>query len=309
MTTGNKHIAASVRRRLLNESRARHVDFNLILTRFAIERFLYRLSRSPYTQQFVLKGAMLLRLWLPEMGRATRDLDLAGFGEISADGLRTIFSEVCVQPVEDDGARFLPESVRVESIRGFDEYGGFRVTCEGQLESVQLHVRVDIGIGDQLTPSAQWIDYPVLLDLPRPRVRAYRPETAIAEKVQAMVWLDLQNSRMKDFYDVWRLAEALPFDGPDLVEAVRQTFARRGTDVPAGLPVALTAEFAKLSSKQRQWQAFLSKSRLGDAPEDLAEVLEHIAVFLGPVLGAARSGRSLEMIWPPGGPWEERPTG
>ena len=289
MTGQVADLAASVHQRLLNQSKARGVDFNLLLTRYAIERFLYRLAQSPFVDQFVLKGAMLLQVWLPEAGRPTRDLDLLGFGDLSADRLRQIFAAICDQTVATDGVRFLANSITVQPIRQQDEYRGQRMTVNGYLGTARLYLQVDVGIGDRLTPPVEWIEYPVLLDLPRPRLRAYRAETSIAEKLHAMVVLDLQNSRMKDFFDVWRLAQMHSFAGRLLAAAVHDTFERRQTAIPAGMPMALTSAFAQNPAKARQWKAFLKKSSLHHIAEDLPSVNEAIARFLGPVLEAVRT--------------------
>jgi hypothetical protein len=296
------NLAASVHQRLLNHAKAQEVDFNLLLARFAIERFLYRLAASPFNDRFVLKGAMLLQLWLPEIGRPTRDLDLLGFGDLSSDRLRQVLAAICVQPVPDDGVTFLPNSVTVQAIREQDEYGGQRATFGGYLGQARLHVQVDVGIGDHLTPPAEWIEYPSLLDLPRPRLRAYRPETTIAEKLHAMVVLDLQNSRMKDFFDLFRLAQTHSFAGDSLVAAVMSTFAQRQTPIPQ-TPTAFTTEFALHPSKVLQWNAFCR--RAGFKPEDanFVSVVELIAQFLQPVADAARSESSLPLMWSAGGPW------
>lgn len=302
MTAQPANLAASVHQRLLNYAKAQEVDFNLLLARFAIERFLYRLAASPFNERFVLKGAMLLQMWLPEIGRPTRDLDLLGFGDLSSDHLRQVLAAICVQPAPDDGVHFLPDSVTVQAIREQDEYGGQRATLGGYLGQARLHVQVDVGIGDRLTPPAEWIEYPVLLDFPRPRLRAYRPETTIAEKLHAMVVLDLQNSRMKDFFDLFRLAQTHSFTGDSLVAAVTSTFSQRQTPIPQ-MPTAFTADFALHPSKARQWNAFCR--RIGLAPEDmsLATAVQLIAQFLQPVIDAARSGSALPLVWSAGGSW------
>jgi predicted nucleotidyltransferase component of viral defense system len=302
-------LAASVHQRLLNQSKALGLDFNLLLARYAIERFLYRLAQSPYADQFVLKGAILLQIWLPEAGRPTRDLDLLGFGDMAPERLRQIFVDVCNQPVSADGCRFDAESVTVAAIRPQDEYGGQRVTLGGRLGNARLHVQVHVGAGDRLTPPAEWIEYPSLLDLPQPRLRAYRAETAIAEKLHAMVVLDLQNSRMKDFFDVWRLAQTRRFAGEPLAAAVHDTFDSRRTTIPAGLPTALTQAFGQDPVKAAQWKAFLARSRLERATEDFADVIRFIADFLMPAVNAARAGSVFQMAWPPGGPWQTERTG
>ena len=304
MSEQSPDSSASVRQRLLNISRARNVDFNLLLTRFATERLLYRLAQSPYVNQFVLKGAMLLQVWLPNVSRPTRDLDLLGFGDLSDVHLHRIFVDICELPVATDGVHFLADSVEVNPIREQDQYGGQRVTMRGRLGSARLSVQVDVGVGDSVTPPAEWIDYPGLLDLPQPRLRAYRPETAIAEKVHAMVWLDIQNSRMKDFFDVWQLAEERTFIGDTLVNAVRSTFAQRRTAIPDMTPVALTPVFASDPIKRQQWRAFLSRGNLQENLTDLPVVVEAIAQFLAPVLAAAHQGIALPHIWLPGGPWK-----
>jgi hypothetical protein len=302
VTAQPANLAASVHQRLLNYAKAQEVDFNLLLARFAIERFLYRLAASPFNERFVLKGAMLLQMWLPEIGRPTRDLDLLGFGDLSSDHLRQVLAAICVQPAPDDGVHFLPDSVMVQTIREQDEYGGQRATLGGYLGQARLHVQIDVGIGDRLTPPAEWIEYPVLLDFPRPRLRAYRPETTIAEKLHAMVVLDLQNSRMKDFFDLFRLAQTHSFTGDSLVAAVTSTFSQRQTPIPQ-IPTAFTADFALHPAKARQWNAFCR--RIGLAPEDmsLAAAVELIAQFLQPVIDAARSGSALPLVWSAGGSW------
>jgi hypothetical protein len=247
---------------------------------------------------------MLLQIWLPETGRPTRDLDLLGFGDVSAERLRQIFVAVCDQPFVADGCQFHADSLTVAAIRAEDEYGGQRVSLKGHLGNARLRVQVDIGTGDSVPPPAEWIAYPSLLDFPRPRLRAYRPETAIAEKVHAMVVLDLQNSRMKDFFDVWRLAQTYDFGGDLLVASLRDTFARRKTAIPPGLPTALTPAFVQNPAKAQQWQAFLTKSSLHHITDDLATVNSFIARFIGPILDAAHESAAFDMTWPSGGPWQ-----
>ncbi len=303
MTTEVTGLAASIHQRLLNLSKARGLDFNLLLARFAIERFLYRLSRSPYADMFVLKGAMLLQVWLADTSRPTRDLDLLGFGDVSAERLREIFAAVCEQLAAEDGCQFHADSVTVAAIHAEDEYGGQRVTLRGHLGNARLRIQVDIGIGDQVTPPAEWIEYPALLDFPRPRVRAYRAETTVAEKLHAMVVLDLQNSRMKDFFDIWRLAQTHAFSGTLLTAAVQDTFERRRTAIPAGLPTALTPAFAQNPTKARQWQAFLKKNNLSHGAEDFGTIVALLARFLRPVLQAAHDGAGMPKEWSPEGLW------
>jgi len=307
MTDASAALAQSVQARLVRHAKMLGVDPNLILTRFAMERFLYRLSRSPDAERFVLKGALLLLVWLGETIRPTRDADLLGFGDLSDEALARTFREVCALGVEPDAMTYLTDSIRVAAIRPEDAYGGKRVTLQSRLGPARLRVQVDVGIGDAVIPEPVWLDYPSLLDLPRARLRAYRPETAIAEKFHAMVTLGSKNSRMRDFFDIDALATRKSFDGKALVDALRATFERRRTDVPSGLPLALTPAFPASSEKRAQWAGFVKKNRLSSAPADLRQVVERLALFLAPVVTAAQQGAAMDLVWPPGGPWGERP--
>lgn len=205
------NIAASVRARLLNLARQTNQPFDVLLTRFVHERLLYRLSRSPHADRFVLKGAMLLTTWLPETARGTRDLDLLGFGDASEERILGIFQEV-LAIAGDDGVAFDLDALQVAPIREELEYGGVRLRSTASLAGARIAVVVDIGFGDSVEPGLETIDYPALLDLPAPRLRAYAPETVVAEKFQAMVALGRANSRMKDFYDIWILWRSFTFD-------------------------------------------------------------------------------------------------
>jgi len=286
MTSAREGIARSVQVRLARHAKEIGVDPNLVLTRYAVERFLYRLSRSAHVERFVLKGALLLLVWLGETLRPTRDADLLGFGELSDDALVGIFREVCTVEVEPDAATFLPDSVRVAPIREEDAYGGRRVTLQARVGAARLTVQVDIGIGDAVTPAPQWLDYPSLLDLPRPRLRAYPRETVLAEKLHAMVLLGARNSRMKNYFDVRALLREEKTDVKKLARAIAATFERRRTSLPESVPTALSDVFADDAAKQAQWRAFLGKNRI-DAPA-LEEVVADIRAGLAIPLAKAR---------------------
>lgn len=286
MTGAREGIARSVKARVARHAKEIGVDPNLVLTRYAVERFLYRLSRSAHAERFVLKGALLLLVWFGETLRPTRDADLLGFGELPDDTLVKIFREVCGVEVEPDAATFLPDTVRVEQIREEDAYGGRRVTLQARVGDARLTVQVDIGIGDAVTPAPQWLEYPSLLDLPRPRLRAYPRETVLAEKVHAMVLLGTRNSRMKDYFDVRALLREEKTDAEQLVRAIAATFARRRTALPEGIPIGLSDGFAADATKQDQWQAFLTKNRLNGPA--LAEVVADIRARLTEPLSQAR---------------------
>lgn len=300
MSTG---LSRSVQARLVNHAHSLRIDPNLVLARYASERLLYRLSRSPHAERFVLKGALLLLAWLGETIRPTRDADLLGFGKVDAETLARIFAEICITLVEPDGLEFDVSSIRVASIRPGDAYGGQRITLLARLGPARLRVQVDVGIGDAVVPEPVWLEYPSLLDMPRPRLRAYRQETAIAEKLHAMVELDSKNSRMRDFFDIHALATTQTFDGAMLAESIAATFARRGTALPLALPLALTPAFAAIEGKAAQWAGFVRRLPKSSAPAELASVVDGVAVFAGPVLRAMGRGERFLGKWQPGGPW------
>lgn len=297
--------AASVRARLLNLARARGEDFQLVLTRYGLERLLYRLSRSPHAERFVLKGAMLFLLWSEEPHRATRDVDFLGLGDMGLDALRRIFREVCTTAVEHDGVTFDPESIQVEPIRDDTEYGGMRVTLMGELSGARIPVQADIGVGDAVTPASVSVDYPVLLDGPVPVIATYTRESVIAEKYQAMVAFGMANSRMKDYYDLWVLARDHAFEATVLGDAIRNTFERRRTVLPDNTPLGLTSEFSGDRQKKAQWRAFLSRiaTGRGNVRPELDEVCGLLASFLTLPTRVASVAEDRQSHWQPGGPW------
>lgn len=257
-----KNVAASVRARLLEVMRGRREEFELTLTRYALERLLFRIGRSEYREKFVLKGAMLFALWGVEDYRATRDADFLIYGEPDLAQLQRIFRDLCAVKFEPDGLVFREDTVRAEAIREQNDYGGVRVTMRARLDTADIAVQVDIGFGDAVTPDAKWEEFPTLLALPAPKLRTYPRETVVAEKYEAMVRFGIANSRMKDFYDVFMLAREFEFAGGTLSEAIRNTFARRGTALPENTPTALAPEFYKDRQKVAHWKAFCMRGRL-----------------------------------------------
>jgi len=274
-----KNIGASVRTRLLKISKEKGQTFERVLTRFALERLLYRLSRSSHADRFVLKGAMLMISWFDDPHRPTRDLDLLGFGDPKEEAMLATFKDIFSHEV-DDGVLFDPGTLRVDRIREGLDYGGLRLRGTGSIGGARINLSIDIGFGDTLEPGAEVIDYPVLLDLPAPRLRAYARETVIAEKFQAMVALGRANSRMKDFYDIWILSRSFDFESGRLSQAIAATFARRATTIPIERPDALSASFARDEQKIRQWRAFVED--VAHRPGTLNEVIEELAAFLMP---------------------------
>lgn len=303
MTKRPKDIGASVRARLLRLAQERGEDFQLVLTRYANERLLYRLANSRHASRFVLKGAALFTLWTGKAHRATRDLDLLGFGDPTEAHLRGVFADVLADGASNDGVVFDAASLEVGPIREEQEYGGVRVVVVARIAAAKVRLQVDIGFGDAITPDAAVVEFPPLLDFPAPRLRAYPRETVVAEKLEAMVQLGLANSRMKDFYDLVVLSRMLEFDGDLLVRAIRATFERRRTPLPAGLPAALTPEFTEDAMKRTQWSAFVRKSG-GEEIGSLGEVIAAIARFVERPLAVAASASPFSERWLPAGPWK-----
>lgn len=300
-----KNQGASIRQRLLNHAREVTTDYNQLLIRYAIERFLYRLSVSPHRNSFVLKGAMLFAVWKGTPHRPTQDLDLLGFGERSDKRLVEVFRELCSVVVEDDGLTFDPSTVATEAIRPEDDYGGMRVTLSAELGGAILRLQIDIGFGDAISPAAVEANYPnILANQPQAHLRTYPRETVVAEKLEAIVTLGMLNTRFKDYYDLFYLSRTFDFDGPTLASAISNTFERRQTPLPKVLPVGLTKVFASDQTKQIQWLAFLRRLGEPDMPQPLAAIVKAIGDFIEPVLsGEINKSNPLSAFWIAPGPW------
>lgn len=298
-----KDVAASIRGRLLASSRETGEDFQFLLQRYASERFLYRLGVSPHRGRYVLKGAMLFALWGGSLYRATRDLDFTGYGSSESDAVIAAVREICTLPVADDGLAFEAATVVAEPIRETAEYHGLRVRFAAKLAGARIPMQIDIGFGNAIEPAATEADYPTLLDMPAPRIRAYPHEAVVAEKFHAMAVLGEINSRYKDFYDVYALASQFDFDGERITRAIAATFDRRRTPIGVALPAALTPRFYADDRRAAQWRAYLTRNRLPGAPADLTSAGELIRAFLEPPWHALAAGRSFSDRWPPAGPW------
>ena len=280
------NISASVRARLLKVAKAQGVDFNQVLVRFALERILYRLTQSPHSDRFLLKGALLFTLWYDMPHRATRDADLLGFGASDLESVAKVFRDIAAVPV-DDGIVFDPTSVTVEEIRKEAGYGGVRVIIAGDLARARCKTQIDVGFGDVVTPAPIDSVYPVLLEeMPVPRLRTYPKYTVIAEKLHAIALLGMTNSRLKDYFDLSVLLERETLDTDLLAQAINATFERRGMAVSdaleSGMLMGLTDEFAYDASRQALWLAFLKKNEL--QPEPLPAIVSRLRVALAPAL-------------------------
>jgi hypothetical protein len=297
-----RNLAASVHQRLLNAAKAQGRPFNEVLQYFALERFLYRLGRSSYRSQFVLKGAMMFAVWRSPFSRPTRDIDLLGRLDNAVEHVVSVVQAICTEPAPDDALRFDAESAVGRRLTEAADYEGVRVRVTAYLGTARIPVRIDVGFGDRVIPAPRLVQLPTILNLPPAEVLGYSPESAIAEKYHGMVYLGAINSRMKDFYDIWWLATRFNFDGADLARALGATFQRRRTALPAH-PVAFSESFARDAEKQAQWVAFVRRSRLEDAPTTLDETVRVISTLLMPVAHALRAGEAFHERWATGGPW------
>lgn len=302
--TGKADLAASVAARLLNRTKQTGDDHQTVLTSYCLERFLHRLGASELRDRFVLKGAMLLRLWSDRPYRATRDLDLLRRGDGAFEAIREDLRAIITTPVAPDAVSFDGDHIDIEAIRAEDEYAGTRATLHARCGKARLMLHVDMGLGDTVWPAPQACTYPTLLDFPAPHVLAYPREAVIAEKLEAMVVLGERNSRIKDFFDLHHLASRFEFDRATLSEAVRRTFEHRHTPVLAEDPIGLTPIYWDNPSRPAQVRAFARRAGL-EVPEKPGEEFTRLLrAFLLPVLEDLRTGTAREGTWRPGGPWE-----
>lgn len=288
MAKGTSNRAASIKQRLLNLARAEGRVYEVVLVRYALERLLYRLSISDQRDRFILKGGMLVTLWVEGGNRETRDADFLGYGDVDQERLKTAFAKI-LSIGADDGLEFDVDGLTATAIREEMEYGGVRLRTMAYLERTRIPVTIDVGFGDALVAGASSLAYPSLLGMEAPQIRAYPPATVIAEKFQAMVALGVANGRMKDYFDVWAVPRALPIADADLDAAIQATFARRETDIPSDRPPGLSTAFTEDETKQRQWRAYAQSIDLEGVT--LGEVVESVWALVGP--SCARIGSPL----------------
>lgn len=302
MNRVGKNVGASLHARLVRLAHERQEIAQFVLERYALERLLYRLSRSPYRNRFVLKGATLFALWGGMPQRPTRDIDLLGFGDSSLEGIGEVLRELCRMDVADDGVVFDATSVTAEPIKEADEYPGVRLHVSATIGQATVRLKADVGFGDDPKPAIADADYPSLLaDMPQPHLRVYPKEAVVAEKFHAMTVRGLLNSRMKDFLDIATIARRFEFEAAVLTESIAATFARRQTAFPDDVPLVLTPLFYAHPDKVRQWVAYHRKSGLRSEPFDT--VGQQIADFLGEPFTALQRRLPMNGRWPAGGPW------
>ncbi len=283
MTNHKKNIAASNRAKLLNLSRQTGQSFQELVQYFAMSRFLYRLSVSRYSDRFILKGAMLLHALKIEHARSTLDIDLLGLVSNSAESIISFVEVVISQDVDPDGLEFSARSIEVSDITKDAEYVGCRAKFTGRLGTIVIPMQLDIGFGDSVIPDPIQIETPSMLGYPSGVLRGYAVETSIAEKIHAIFQLEMLNSRMKDFYDIWFLSRNVELDLNVLSKAIAGTFSNRGTVIPKE-SIVFTEEFSKNSNKQKQWAAFCRKRGIDNAPAEFAEIADEVMSFIKPLI-------------------------
>ena len=295
-----RNIPASVRQRLLNRAKSDRRPFNELLQYYAMERFLYRLSQSAHADRFILKGALMLRVWRSPELRPTMDIDMLGKTSNEEADIVAQIRDILTVDVETDGLAFDPDSIQAERITEDADYEGIRIRFLGALGSARINMQIDIGFGDVVYPKPEESDLPTMLNSPAPRLLCYSRESSIAEKLEAMVKLGMLNSRMKDFYDIWLLSRQFDFDGTKLSEAIRLTFERRGTTLPAKIE-AFTQPF--IEAKQTQWATFWKRLQQDHVPTSFREIMASVDRFLSPIVVALSSGKPSPINWTAPGPW------
>ena len=293
-----KNVAASIRQKLLNKAKENDRPFNEILQYYVMERFLYRLSISDYKDQFILKGALLFTIWQQSGIRSTIDIDLLGKISNDPNTITKVFRAICGINLAEDGVRFESSSVTSEQITVDADYQGVRVSLYGYLDTARVRIQIDIGFSDVITPGPEQFSYPTILPASAPELNCYNKETVIAEKLQAMVKLDILNSRMKDFYDIWLFSERFEFDSVILKDSIRNTFQRRETNINENL-IEFLDTFCHNEEKIKQWKGFLRKSRVLNVPESLEEIICDLKRFLHPVITSIASGDEFKKTWNP----------
>ncbi|MGI6445403.1 MAG: nucleotidyl transferase AbiEii/AbiGii toxin family protein [Candidatus Ozemobacteraceae bacterium] len=291
-----RNVSASVRQRILNRSKADRRSFSELLQYYAMERFLYRLSISDHAHHYILKGALMLRVWNASDFRSTMDIDLLGKTGNEEENITAQIRNILAVEIEPDGLTFDSNSIQTERITEDAHYRGIRVRFRAVLGTSRISIQIDIGFGDTVYPEPQLAVIPCMLNSPAPSLFCYTRESAIAEKFEAMIKLGQLNSRMKDFYDIWLLSRRFEFVLGTLAEAVRLTFNQRGTELSEPID-AFSNNF--ISYRQPMWVAFRKRLKQKHIPESFQEIVTGVELFLKPVI----KGVSDNITWKPAGPW------
>jgi predicted nucleotidyltransferase component of viral defense system len=299
-----KNIEASVRGQLQNKAKETNRPFAEVLQYFGMERFLYRLSRSEYADNFILKGALMFTVWHVHERRTTLDIDFLARFDNQVASIERMIKDVCKTDVISDGLVFDSNSVKGQRIKEDADYEGVRVKFAGYLQRSRIPMQIDIGFGDRIYPGAKAIEYPAILDFPKPHLKGYPAESVISEKFEAMIKLGVLNSRMKDFYDIWLIMRLFDFDGSKLTEALKRTFAHRKTAFPEDRKLFAEEIYEENSDRQTLWNAFLNKGDIKHAPQKLSSVANEIEHFLLKPLDGVKKDQIFNKKWTAPGPWK-----
>jgi len=299
-----KNIQASIRARLQNIARQTNRPFAEVLQYYAMERFLYRFSKSQYAGKFILKGALMFTVWDIPQRRTTLDIDFSARFDNQITNIEKAIKNICKFNVVPDGLVFDPKTVKGQRIKEDADYEGVRVKFVGFLERSRVPMQIDLAFGDIVYPRPKTFDYPVMLDLPKPRLKGYPLETVISEKLEAIIKLGLLNSRMKDFYDIWLMMRQFNFNGSNLAEALKRTFEHRKTDLPKEKPLFADEIYDEKSDRQILWKAFIIKGDIQHAPAKLSVTAKAIEEFLVKPLNAINKRIEFKGEWTASGSWK-----
>jgi len=302
MKPGVKNLSASVLARLRNQAKKSNQTFNEVLTYYGLERFLYRITKSEYEGKFVLKGALVMVTWGASPMRITKDMDLRAFIQPDLQSVIGVMRDICNTEVEADAIQFDPDSIRAEQIVETAIYPGIRVRLMGFIERVRIPLQIDMAFSGPIVPEPKIRTYPTILDLPPPQIRSYPTEAIVAEKLDAIIQLGAINTRMKDFYDLWKIQSGFEFKGSLLLSSIRSIFDSRQTRLPEKTPIGISMSFAK--DNQSLWEAFLR--RIGESnPEIISfeHVIEDVWNFVEPLIQSLREDRPFNVAWSPETGW------
>lgn len=260
-----KNTGKSIRGRLLNIARREGIFYQTVLTRYFQERLLYRISQTIYRNNFYLKGGALMYAYERFAARPTLDIDFLGSNISNEESvIVAAFREICSVPCQEDGIMFDTERITAVRITEQRDYNGVRVSIPTRMDTISQVLAMDIGFGDIITPQPVNVDYPLLLDnLPSANILAYSLETVIAEKFHAIVDLADQNSRMKDYYDLYNILLSEQYDVNILQQAIKRTFENRHTAYNPNT-MFFRSDFAVNDQMQVRWSAFLKKISKSD---------------------------------------------
>ncbi|MBX7066369.1 MAG: nucleotidyl transferase AbiEii/AbiGii toxin family protein [Parachlamydiales bacterium] len=270
------NLAESIYSRLKNVAREKKRPVQEILKYYAMERFLYRLSISSYSDSFYLKGGLMLMVWDPMSHRSTIDIDLLAKTSNDLSHLFKILQKIGSIDQPEDGVIIDSNSFKLAASQIDAEYQGVSASFLANLFTAKIPMQIDFGFSDLILPNPAQIKYPTILNLPAPQLKGYTPQTSIAEKFETIVRWGLANTRMKDFYDIWKLIQQFSFDQKELKGIILKVLKNRGTTLE-GMPQAFSESFYKNETKNEKWNAFLKN--ISHEPLPLEKVIGDLKLF------------------------------